>query len=129
MDTRPATYEIKIVTTDGGSDIHLSNLSLKVEEVNFGVQKLTLPFSMVDLDRKTLERVNKEQKKITSLFRAFRNEKLWRGAFIRPVEGELSAAFGLRRIINGQRRSAHTGVDLRAKEGTPVSACNSGIVV
>jgi murein DD-endopeptidase MepM/ murein hydrolase activator NlpD len=129
MDTRPATYEVKIVTIDGGSDIHLGNLLLKVEKVDFGIQKLSLPPSMVDLDRKTLERVNKEGKKLNSLFRAFRNEKLWRGAFIRPVEGELSAAFGLRRIINGQRRGPHTGVDLRAEEGTPVLACNSGIVV
>jgi len=129
MSTRPATYEIKIVTTDGGSDIHLSNLSLKVKKVDFGIQKLSLPSSMVDLDRKTLERVNKEKKKLNSLFRAFRNERLWRGAFIRPVEGELSAAFGLSRIINGQRRGPHTGVDLRAEEGTPVLACNSGIVL
>jgi murein DD-endopeptidase MepM/ murein hydrolase activator NlpD len=129
MGTRPATYEIKIVTTDGESDIRLSNLLLKVEKVDFGIQKLSLPSSMVDLDRKSLERVNKEQKKLNSLFRAFRNERLWRGAFICPLEGELSAVFGLSRIINGQRRGPHTGVDLRAEEGTPVLACNSGIVV
>ena len=129
MDTQPSTYEMKIVATDGGSDIHLSNLSLKVEKVDFGIQKLSLPSSMVDLDRKTLERVHKEERRLNSLFRAFREERLWRGAFIRPVEGELSVAFGLSRIINGQRRSPHTGVDLRAEEGTPVLACNSGIVV
>jgi len=128
MDTQPSTYEMKIITKDGGSDIHLSNLSLKVEKVDFGIQKLSLPSSMVDLDRKTLERVNKEERRLNSLFLAFREERLWRGAFICPVEGELSGAFGFRRIINGQRRSPHTGVDLRVKEGTPVLACNSGIV-
>jgi murein DD-endopeptidase MepM/ murein hydrolase activator NlpD len=129
IDTRPAPYEMKIIAIDEGRDIHLSNLSLKVEKVNFGIQKLSLPPSMVDLDRKNLERVNKEERHLNSLFRAFREERLWRGDFIRPVEGELSVAFGLNRIINGQRRSPHTGVDLRAEEGTPVLACNSGMVV
>lgn len=129
MDTRPATYEMKIVTTDSGSGIHLSNFSLKVEEVDFGIQKLSLPSAMVDLDRKTLERVNKEAGQLKSLFRVFRDERLWTGAFIRPVEGELSAAFGLRRIINGKRQTPHTGVDFRAEEGTPIWACNSGMVV
>ncbi len=129
MDTRPATYEMKIVAADGGSNIQLGTLSLKVEEVDFGIQKLSLPSAMVDLDRKTLERVNKEAKRLKSLFQVFRDERLWRGAFIRPVEGELSSAFGLRRIINGKRQTPHTGVDFRAEEGTPVWACNSGMVV
>jgi len=129
MDTQASTYEMKIITKDGGSDIHLSNLSIKVEKVDFGIERLSLPSSMVDLDRKTLERVNKEERRLNSLFRVFREEKLWRGAFICPVEGELSGAFGMSRIINEQRRSPHTGVDLRAEERTPVLACNSGVAV
>jgi murein DD-endopeptidase MepM/ murein hydrolase activator NlpD len=32
-------------------------------------------------------------------------------------------------MMNGQRRSPHTGVDFNAEEGTPVWACNSGLVV
>ncbi|MBI5969233.1 MAG: M23 family metallopeptidase [Deltaproteobacteria bacterium] len=129
MSTRPARYEIKVVATDGGSRVYSSALSLKVEKVDFGIQKLSLPSSMVDLDAKTLERVNKEARQLKALFQAFRDERLWRGAFIRPVEGEISAPFGLSRIINGQHRSPHTGIDLRAEEGTPVLACNSGMVV
>jgi len=129
MNTRPATYEIKVVAADGGSGVYSSALSLKVEKVDFGIQKLSLPPSMVDLDAKTQERVNKEARRLIALFQAFRDERLWRGAFIRPVEGELSGAFGLRRIMNRQRQNPHTGVDLQAEEGTPVLACNSGMVV
>jgi murein DD-endopeptidase MepM/ murein hydrolase activator NlpD len=129
MNTRHGTYEIKIVATDGGSGVYLGAFSLKVEKVDFGTQKLSLPSSMVDLDAKTLERVNKEARQLEASLQVFRDERLWRGAFIRPVEGELSGAFGLSRIINGQPRSPHTGVDLQAEEGTPVLACNSGMVV
>jgi murein DD-endopeptidase MepM/ murein hydrolase activator NlpD len=129
LNTRPAMYEIKVVATDQGDSAYLSTLSLRVEKVDFGIQRLSLPSSMVDLDAKTLERVNKEARQLEALFQGFRAERLWRGAFILPVEGELSAPFGLNRIINGQRRSPHTGVDLEAEEGTPVLACNSGVVV
>jgi hypothetical protein len=129
MNTRPATYPVKIVGTDEGGGAYLNPCSLKVEKVDFGVQKLSLPSSMVDLDTKTLERVNQEARQLKVLFQVFRNERLWRGAFIRPVEGEISGAFGLSRIINGERRSQHTGVDLQAEEGTPVLACNSGTIV
>jgi murein DD-endopeptidase MepM/ murein hydrolase activator NlpD len=84
---------------------------------------------MVDLDAKTLERVNQEARKLESLFQTSRNERLWKSVFIRPVEGEISTGFGLTRIINGQQRSQHTGVDLRAEEGTSVLASNHGVVV
>jgi hypothetical protein len=129
MAAQPSTHELKVIGKDGGSDVHLTSLSLKVEKVDFGVEKLTLPSSMVDLDRKTLERVNQEEKLLTALFGKFREERLWEGAFICPVVGELSGAFGVSRIINGQPRSPHSGIDLRAKEGTPVLACNGGLVV
>lgn len=129
MDTQASTSTVKIIKKEEGRDVPLAHFSLKVEKSDFGVQILTLPSAMVDLDRKTMERVNQEEKRLNGLFRGFREERLWRGAFILPVEGELSGPFGFSRIINGQRRSPHTGIDLRAGEGTPVLACNRGVVV
>ncbi len=129
MNRPPGTYSIKVVATDGDGNVYSITGSLKVEKVDFGVQKIFLPPDMVELDAKTLERVQKEARRLEALFQTFRNERLWRGGFIRPVEGELSGTFGVNRIINGQERSPHTGVDLEVEEGTPVLACNSGEVV
>ena len=129
MSTSPETYEIKAIATDGDNRVYSSTLSLRVEKVNFGTQRLSLPPSVVDLDAKTLERVNRETRKLEALFQTSRNERLWKSVFIRPVEGEISTGFGLTRIINGRRRSQHTGVDLRAEEGTSVLASNHGMVV
>ena len=45
-----------------------------------------------------------------------------------PLKGDILSPFGVRRILNNQPRSPHSGVDLRAKEGAPVQASGDGIV-
>jgi len=129
MSTSSASYEIKVIATDGDNRVYSSTLSLRVEKVDFGSQAVSLPSYMVELDAKTLERVNHEARKLEALFQTFRDGRLWEGGFILPVEGEISTGFGLNRIINGQQRSQHTGVDLRAEQGTSVLASNHGVVV
>jgi murein DD-endopeptidase MepM/ murein hydrolase activator NlpD len=128
MDTKPEKYGIRFIAMGGSGQVDSKTISIKVEKAEFAVQKITLPRSMVELDPKTLERANRESKRLKELFQKFGNERTWKGSFIRPVEGELSGAFGTRRIINGQPKSPHTGVDLRAEEGTPVRASNNGRV-
>ena len=128
LNIKPARYEMKLLATGGDGKAYSKSLQLKVGKTDFAVQKLSLPRSMVELDPKTLERVNRESKRVQGLFQELREERLWKGPFIRPLEGELSGAFGVRRIINGQTRNPHTGVDLQAEAGAPVVACNSGLV-
>ncbi|HPQ96123.1 MAG: peptidoglycan DD-metalloendopeptidase family protein [Thiothrix sp.] len=49
--------------------------------------------------------------------------------FIKPVSGRDSGRFGSRRIINGQQRSPHSGMDLAVPSGTPVRSTASGTVL
>ena len=129
MKTTPGIYTIRAVA-EGHGQKNLDGVSaLEVATYDFGVQRLTLPPSKVDLDSKTLERVTEEAKRVKAVLGAYREERLWSGPFVRPVEGAVTAPFGVRRILNGQERSPHTGVDLRAFEGTPIRACNRGVVV
>ena len=39
-----------------------------------------------------------------------------------PVAGPISSQFGLRRILNGQPRARHSGLDIAAEPGAPVRA-------
>ncbi len=48
---------------------------------------------------------------------------------MQPVQGRFSGFFGARRIINGQPRKPHTGVDIAAPKGASVFAAGEGIVV
>ena len=46
-----------------------------------------------------------------------------------PAQGPLSSNFGLRRVINGQPRSPHSGIDIAAPAGAPVTAPAPGRVL
>lgn len=97
---------------------------------DFPDEHLKLPADMVDLSPKNLARVQKERALLDALWARETPEKLWDGAFLTPVpDGKAGTPFGVRRWINGQPRSPHTGLDITAPEGTPILAANSGNVV
>lgn len=103
--------------------------TLDVAPRQFFVQHLTLPSTMVDLDPRTEQRANAEAEQLGRLYASVTPERLWRGAFVRPVQGdEPGTGFGARRVINGQPRAPHTGTDYAAPKGTPVLASNDGRV-
>jgi murein DD-endopeptidase MepM/ murein hydrolase activator NlpD len=129
MDTKPGKYQVKVQGRDQEGKSLAGASSLEVKKVSFKTQTLSLPSSMVDLDPTTLERVNAESQRVEAVFQRTRKEKLWKGRFLRPVPGEISTPFGLRRVINRQNKSPHSGVDLRAEEGTPILASNAGSVI
>ncbi len=128
LDTPPGKYKIILRAVDGKGRSYLSSKHLVVKKVHFQTQHLSLPPAMVDLDARTLERVNEEERRLKALFQRVREAKIWKGPFIWPLQGEITTPFGLRRIINQQLRNPHSGIDLRAKEGTPVLASNNGLV-
>jgi hypothetical protein len=100
-----------------------------VQPKTFPVQRLTLPPNQVDLDAPTLARVEAEQRELKAALADGVGDRLWRGAFRVPVEGgRPTGGFGLRRILNGQPRSPHTGFDWAAPAGSPILAANAGRV-
>jgi murein DD-endopeptidase MepM/ murein hydrolase activator NlpD len=46
-----------------------------------------------------------------------------------PSSGRLSSSFGLRRVLNGQERAPHAGLDVAVPTGTPVRAAAPGRVI
>lgn len=53
----------------------------------------------------------------------------WKDGFILPVNGVISGNFGNQRIFNGIPKNPHSGTDIAASEGTPVSASAAGKVL
>ena len=129
MNTEPNLYTLSLVLENEKAKKIKKSYKIKVRPAKFGLQKLTLPKEMVELDEETLKRVRAEQEKIGKVWNIFTEEYLWQGNFIAPTEGELSSNFGLRRIINGEPKNPHNGIDFAAPEGAPVYAPNHGRVV
>ena len=48
--------------------------------------------------------------------------------FIQPVNGRVSSVYGSQRILNGEPRSPHRGIDIAAPLGTPVVSPAEGVV-
>src|SRR6266446_2495720 len=102
---------------------------LWVARRDFPLQRLTLPPTMVDLNSETERRAVAESKQLAMLYRTITPERLWRGKFTKPVGTPADGTgFGARRIINGQARSPHGGIDYSVPRGTPVVAANAARV-
>ncbi len=131
LETRPGPYPVDFEAQGVSGQRYRRRVPVTVADGHFPVQRLTLPRDMVDLDAATIARVRREQKVVAGIWKRWKGGPYWWETFIPPVEGplEVSSEFGLRRIINGQSRSPHSGVDFRAPRGTPVRASNRGRVV
>lgn len=56
------------------------------------------------------------------------NQADWSAGFIWPATGRISGVFGSQRILNGEPKRPHSGVDVAAPAGTPIRAPAAGIV-
>jgi murein DD-endopeptidase MepM/ murein hydrolase activator NlpD len=119
-----------IILNISGAKGNTSKMPVKftVSKKDFPAQRLTLPSNMVFLSPKSLARVKHEKASVERLCDLSAMEKQWKRSFIMPVRGTVLSPFGVRRFINNAPRSPHTGIDLRAKAGTPVLASSDGIV-
>lgn len=125
----PGIYPLEVQVDSPGTSLHAYRTTIEVVKKDYGVQRLTLPEDMVSLDPATLKRVRKEGAEFSKLWDIHTPKRYWYANFVRPVPGKLTTTFGLRRILNGEPRSPHSGVDLRAAVGEPVRAANHGRIV
>lgn len=127
MEDKPGTHELAIDLTypEGARQLSVHVLILKEK---FPVQHLKLPKDKVDLSEQDLIRVKAEQEQVRAALSEASPQRFWSAAFLEPVHGNISGAFGRARIINGQPRNPHNGEDISAPMGTDVLAMNNGVV-
>ena len=106
-----------------------SHLNLAVEQRLYDVQRIDgLPPKMVTPDEAVLARIAREGAMIAEVRARDTAEALFAGGFVWPAIGPISGVYGSQRILNGEPKRPHYGVDVAASEGTIVVAPADGIV-
>lgn len=100
---------------------------VQVHRVDYPVQHLRMARSTAKLYN--YPGVEKENRIIGTAIRAKSDEQLWSGDWLLPSKGRISTKFGERRLRNGRYVGRHRGLDIAAKQGTPVLASAAGKVV
>ena len=119
----PAT--LRIIAPDG----HVKTSLLAPRQRDYNIQRIDgLKSTMVTPPATALARIKSDGDAV----RAARQRQaplgdFWRG-FDWPALGRISGIYGSQRILNGQPRQPHYGIDIAAPTGTPVYAPASGLV-
>jgi murein DD-endopeptidase MepM/ murein hydrolase activator NlpD len=75
-----------------------------------------------------LKRIEREQTHLREVLNSWKPDSNPGLEFIWPAQGPETSGFGLRRFLNGEPRSPHSGIDIGAPLDSPVLAPASGIV-
>lgn len=120
------TADLRITYPDGRQ----VQRSLTIEQREYKIQRIDgLPQRKVTPSAADLERIQRESESMDAArARTRETESLYLDDFIWPVSGRISGVYGSQRILNGEPRRPHYGVDIAAPEGTPIRAPAAGVV-
>lgn len=106
------------------------NYSFDVGKTKWDVQNIKgVPPRKVTPSDSDLAAIELERKVVRASLKAINDNTAWLSGFIMPIEGRISGKFGGQRIMNKIPKNPHQGMDIAAKEGTPIKASADGEVV
>lgn len=95
----------------------------------FDIQRIDgLPDEQVTPPESVLQRIREEAAMARQARQRRDSRTDWRDGFVWPTVGPITGVYGSQRILNGNPRSPHWGLDIAAETGTPVKAPAGGIV-
>lgn len=130
LEKAPGTYEWKVSWPGAGGDAEVCSVTITVRAGKFPTERLKVDPQFVQPNPEQEKQAEEDQKKMRAIYDTVTPERLWQGKFRLPLKNVTSGGnFGRRRILNGEPRSPHAGVDFPAAAGTAVFASQSGRVV
>ena len=121
----PAASELVVTFADGTHQAQ----RITVADRDFDIQRIDgLPKKMVSPPQTVLNRIRGDAKRVREARAKIVRETLYRSGFIWPSHGVITGVYGSQRVLNGQERQPHWGIDIAAPTGTAVLSPADGIV-
>jgi Peptidase family M23 len=121
----PASLELLVTTPSGEEQRH----SLAIAPRSYQVQRIDgLPPRTVTPSETDLAKIRVDAALLDAARRRDTAESGFAEQMAWPTTGKISGVYGSQRILNGEQRSPHRGVDIAAPKGTPVGAMARGEV-
>lgn len=103
--------------------------NIAVARREWDVQHITgLPPAQVTPDAAALERIRAERERLAAVRGVDSARVDFARGFAWPARGRISGVFGSQRVLNGQPRQPHYGLDVAGPVGTPIQAAAGGKV-
>jgi murein DD-endopeptidase MepM/ murein hydrolase activator NlpD len=130
LDSRAGAHSVDVTFRYSDGHTRVERQPVEVRAEKYPTTELAVEDRYVELSPEDQARANREGEETSAIYEKMTPERYWTAPFQVPVEGAKDGRnFGHRRVFNGQPRAPHSGADLRAKTGTPISAANRGRVV
>lgn len=127
LQEKPGMHSLLVDVTVQGQTRRVL-FRVPVGKGSFPIQHLTLPREKVELDEASLARWKAEQQQVREALARDSSRRLWESRFLEPVQGVRTGAFGSVRVLNGQPRNPHNGIDIAAPLNTEVRASSEAVV-
>ncbi len=126
LESKPGLGKVQVVghAVSGARAHAVKTVRLLGRE--FPTQRLKVEPKYVTPPPEVEERISRERQRLAAVYATRRVLPPLSSPFLPPVPGKPTSRFGTRRILNGVPRDPHPGIDLPAREGTPVKAAAPG---
>lgn len=120
-----ATATVDVVTPDGRHETK----ALAIAARTWNIQRIEgLPEKQVTPPPEDLAHIKADIAEVFTARARDTDVLLFRSGFKWPAIGPITGIYGSQRILNGEPRQPHYGIDIAAPAGTPVRAAADGIV-